>query len=670
MSKKARIERPEDSVYRRITRSYVVALALIAVAVTATFATQKLATMVDEVGVRQVQLAERQSALSQRVALQAHQWLEAPDAEQRQGARESLERTASDLLESHVALLASAQTLTGTHDGLLSRLFSLSDRLLESEARVRVEDVVALTQLVEGELFDHLNSVATETQRKVAQRRMWIEGVAIALYVLTLLGLGAVAKYCFAPVAREATDRTRQCTHARSELSRLTKEISDRSRQIDQIRDEYRRRIAHDELTGLASRRCLMEFGERAIVEVEQEDREIAVMQIDLDRLGAINETLGHAAGDTVLQEAADILSGECRATDFPARSGGDKLALVLTDVTSITDVEVLAERLVKRLEAPVMVDEQVVHMSACVGVALRGDVAGDFSQLLRGAEEALADAKTRGPGQWARYGAFRDALPAARDKRFERLREALKHDTVKAWYVPVMRRGRAQSMDLQLCLVDRGGAHDQDRQDDLAETMFERALVMGSRAGAYWREEGVAVDHVTVGVDVAQLQRDGYAERLRALFAEFDVSPSHIALELSDGELADLDLADEHALCRNLAALQEEGISLTLSGVASVPSLFVRLEHLKPVRVVLADSFTSQEALAGSPGKAIQVLVRAASQRGFELIARDVHDAEHGAALAALGCELQQGPLHGGPMERALATRWLRDLPADGLAA
>ncbi|MEM9387877.1 MAG: diguanylate cyclase [Pseudomonadota bacterium] len=687
MAKKARFVRPEEEVHQRITRSYVFALSLIALTATSAFLSHRLSAAIDDRGDRVTTLLEHQAALSQRLALQASRLASANDGAERFTLREKLRATAdrvgdgqqwlrsgedlrrADMPRSRTLRALLAQPDLGV-DALLGTLLNQVDTLLQPEdsAVDLLETTEALTVLAEGDLFKRLNALADRFRSQQRRQVMVVEIIAALVYVLTLAGLALEARYVFAPIARETTDRTRQFAHARSEVSRLMQELSDGRRELTQVRDELRRRALHDELTGLPNRRCLMEYGNRAIANAQRGDRVVALLYLELGGLEAVNESLGYGAGDAVLQEAADALRTECREADFPARIGGDKLLLLVPDVQGAQEVEGLSERLLERFASPLMLESQVVRMEVNIGIAVSADAPGDFNQLLAKAQEALDEASAHGTGRWRRFQAAERTVPAVRDGRFDPLRAALARDTVHTWYIPVLRAGRADSMDLRMSWLDSHGemhgAHEMVKVDGyatLADHLFERSIVAGSRALVRWQAAGyTSLRMFSVGVSVAQLRGADFADRVLSLLAEFAVEPDSLLIEVDDGELAELELEDEARLCANLDVLHRTGVGLCLANITSASALFVRLEHLAPERIKFAASFTAPDGLTPARQRGLQVIARAAEERGIELLAQDVRDPEQAEQLQSLGCQLLQGPLYAAPMKRSLVSTWL----------
>ncbi|HZM34248.1 MAG TPA: diguanylate cyclase [Burkholderiales bacterium] len=171
-------------------------------------------------------------------------------------------------------------------------------------------------------------------------------------------------------------------------------------------REEAVRHLAyHDTLTGLPNRRLLDDRLAQAIHLAQRRDRKLAVMVIDLDEFKQVNDSLGHRAGDAVLREVAQRLSSCVRRADTLARHGGDEFVVVVSDVQTDADCALVAEKVLRSLEAPVHLDGRALALGASIGISLFPADAGDGDALLRNADAAMYSAKQQGRNQYRFYG-------------------------------------------------------------------------------------------------------------------------------------------------------------------------------------------------------------------------------------------------------------------------
>ncbi len=180
----------------------------------------------------------------------------------------------------------------------------------------------------------------------------------------------------------------------------VSQDITERKRQ-----DEEARFLAyHDSLTGLPNRRLLDDRLKQAVFLAQRRDTGVAVMLIDLDRFKQVNDTLGHRAGDAVLREVGHRLAACVRKADTLARHGGDEFVVVIPDLQTESDCQVVAEKVLHALETPFRVDGREFRIGASIGISLYPADAGDGEMLLRNADVAMYRAKQLGQNNYLFY--------------------------------------------------------------------------------------------------------------------------------------------------------------------------------------------------------------------------------------------------------------------------
>jgi diguanylate cyclase (GGDEF)-like protein len=183
--------------------------------------------------------------------------------------------------------------------------------------------------------------------------------------------------------------------------------------EIREQRDQNLRLATHDHLTGLPTPRLFEDRLEMAVNKALRAGSGIALLFVDLDGFKAINDTFGHAAGDSVLREVAARLSNVVRNTDTVARIGGDEFALLLTEQADRDSAAVVAGRLLEAIRAPVLLDQEELQVDASIGISLYPDHAMDIPTLRDAADRAMY--RVKGPGR--RGFAFADSLSLQREE-------------------------------------------------------------------------------------------------------------------------------------------------------------------------------------------------------------------------------------------------------------
>ena len=167
------------------------------------------------------------------------------------------------------------------------------------------------------------------------------------------------------------------------------------------LQDQLAHQALHDELTGLANRRLFMDRLDLAQARANRPDHTLGLLFIDLDGFKAINDTLGHDAGDELLIAVAGRLRAHMRTTDTLARLGGDEFAVLCDDIAGPADAVEIAERLAGAVTQPFDVQGAPVTIAASIGIAMANATTGSLADLLQRADTAMYQAKSTGKGQW-----------------------------------------------------------------------------------------------------------------------------------------------------------------------------------------------------------------------------------------------------------------------------
>jgi diguanylate cyclase (GGDEF)-like protein len=176
-------------------------------------------------------------------------------------------------------------------------------------------------------------------------------------------------------------------------LAITSRDVTERRR----VSDQASFLANHDQLTGLANRKLLQMRLEAAIRHAEQEKNKVAVFMVDVDNFKQINDSLGHAIGDTVLKIIAKRLTGSVRDTDTVARLGGDEFVIVLPKFKDISDIERCGEKIVKAVDKPIILEDKTINITISAGFCLYPDSGLKASDLIKNADAAMYSVKSTG---------------------------------------------------------------------------------------------------------------------------------------------------------------------------------------------------------------------------------------------------------------------------------
>jgi diguanylate cyclase (GGDEF)-like protein len=432
----------------------------------------------------------------------------------------------------------------------------------------------------------------------------------------------------------------------------------------DDVRDEaakHAHQASHDSLTGLANRALLHTRTAEAID--CGTGHVTALLLLDLDHFKEINDTLGHAAGDVLLQEIGARLRRFVRATDVVARLGGDEFALLLTNLDDPEQAGPVAEALLRLLADPVEFEGLRLSVEGSVGVAFYPQDAATAEELFRRADVAMYQAKAS-RGSWLRYSADRDDSSVHRQALVAELRAALEHDQLLVRYQP--------QIDLETRLVVGAEAlcrWDHPTRGMLPPTEFVAVAEQSGlvRPFTLWVLETAVAECVTwqgerpmsiaVNLSARSLLDPTLPEDVAGVLSRHGLAPDRLILEITETTAA----SDLHVVEAVLARLRRLGVEISVddfgTGYSSLAFLQrTAVNELKVDRSFVAGMLTSENDLA-----LVRTTVQLAHSLGARSVAEGVEDSAMAAALRDMGCDVAQGfwlsqPLPAAGMRELLA--------------
>jgi len=415
----------------------------------------------------------------------------------------------------------------------------------------------------------------------------------------------------------------------------------------------------HDAMTGLANRVLFHDRLEHALARGARDGSVVGVLFIDLDDFKIVNDTLGHAVGDTLLIEVANRIAGALRADDTAARLGGDEFAALIENVQDPGAVEETANRILAALAPPVVVDaETSLHAVASIGITTTPE-ADTADELLRQADLALYVAKGAGKNQWRRYQAH---LHGAMVERLE-LRSALDHAVNEGHfllaYQPIVDLATQEPVGFEALVRWYHPTKGVVAPAEFIEVAEESGLIVpigrwvlqqALHTVGQWRRAlpRARAPYVSVNVSVRQFREAGFVDEILQALAYAGVPPEALMIELTETLLA----GEHETVWRDLAALREHGVRVAIddfgTGYSSLGYLRRRpIDVVKIDKMFIDDMVESQQQLALVTG-----IVSLAQSLGLTVIAEGIESAVHRDLLARLGCPFGQGYLWSAPVD------------------
>jgi diguanylate cyclase (GGDEF)-like protein/PAS domain S-box-containing protein len=422
----------------------------------------------------------------------------------------------------------------------------------------------------------------------------------------------------------------------------------------------------HDPVTKLANRALFSDRVEHALMRAQRGMPEIAVMFIDLDDFKTVNDSLGHAAGDEVLQEVGRRLKIAVRPTDTVARFGGDEFAVLLDGVKGSADAADAAARILRALDLPVQIGGKSVFPRASVGICLVGEdlETPEAAELLRNADVAMYMAKRDSKGS---YRVFEPTMHERVVERLE-LRSDLQHalalGQLELNYQPVVRLAGREILGVEALLRwihPKRGTIPPNQFIPVAEEtgliipMGRWVLESACREGVRLHETFPRPQPLTISVNlsVRQLQSETLVSDVRNALEVSGLPASSLVLEITES----LMLADTEFGLQQLNELKGLGIRLAMDDFGTGYSSLSYLSRF-PVDILKMDrSFVS-----GDENEALtSAIIALGASLSLDVVAEGIELPEQASSLQALGCEIGQGFLFARPMASDALDDFLR---------
>ena len=445
-------------------------------------------------------------------------------------------------------------------------------------------------------------------------------------------------------------DGTRYCDGVITDIT----ERKDAERQIHYL-------AHYDLLTGLPNRSLLADRMEQEMARARRDGTYLAVLFIDLDRFKNVNDSLGHAVGDQLLEEVGRRLEDSIRQADTVSRQGGDEFLVLMPGLKGVNEAGEVARKLLSKLGRPYVLGHHELSVTPSIGISLFPDDAESIDDLIRNADAAMYQAKERG-----RYNFqfFTHDLSVAAWERLSLesdLRRAVQAGEFILHYQPQVdiesgdvvgvealirweKQGRLVSPALFIPVAEQSG---------LINEIGEWVLLEACRQARAWQDQGVPEFKITVNLSPVQFRRSDFISTIQGVLASTGLDPSRLELELTESTIME-DVDDSVRMLNELSAL---GVSLSVDDFGTGYSSLTYLKRF-PINKLKIDKSFIQDL----PGDADDAAITAAvidmgHNLRIDVLAEGVETREQLEFLRERGCKEFQGFLVSRPV------------PAEGLS-
>ncbi len=428
-----------------------------------------------------------------------------------------------------------------------------------------------------------------------------------------------------------------------------------KSRDLEAGQLEAEHKASHDALTGLPNRTSFETALGRALAQRPARDRRFSVLMLDLDRFKQVNDTLGHRAGDDLIQAVGQRLGQFLQPGDFLARLGGDEFALLHSHAPGIGEPLLLSQRIIEATAKPFDVFGSEAFVGVSIGIATADGDEADSRELLRKADIALYEAKTTGRNRAVIFEEAMNELLQNRHTIEAELREALRRtDQLAVAFQPLFGQDHTRIVGAEALarwnhprLGQVSPAHfiPVAEASGLIGALGEYVLRRACEMGARWPGHTFAVN-----ISPAQLRDPAFPSRVFALLAETGMRAADLELEITEGIL----LEDATVSTDALRMFRSAGIRIALDDFGTGYSSLNYLKRYPVDRIKIDRSFVSQLSPGSVSVPIVQAMITLAHALKIEVTAEGVETREQMSVLTELGCNIYQGFLLSPPVSAA----------------
>jgi diguanylate cyclase (GGDEF)-like protein len=453
---------------------------------------------------------------------------------------------------------------------------------------------------------------------------------------------------------------------------RLEEVITTRTQGLEAANQQLRHLATHDALTGLPNRVLLDDRLQQAIAHADRDMRSFALLVCDLDRFKLINDSLGHRAGDELLQEVARRLSTVVRTADTVARFGGDEFVLIGTSIGDAADAEALAARVMDVLQAPVRIAAIDIHTSPSIGIAMYPDDGASMQALLAHADAAMYSAKQNGRGNFRRYAPGMDAGTEESVQLESDLHNAVTQNQFELYYQPKVdtRTGEVRSAEALIRWVHptRGIVSPAEfiplaEECGLIGTIGGWVIREACRQTRAWQLDGVPTLRVSVNLSASQFRDSGLVDSIRSALDDADLQARYLEVELTESAV----MSDPEKSIAILEQLSAMGVLVSVDDFGTGYSSMSYLRRFPIDKLKIDRVFIDEIASRQEDASIVRAIVSLAHSLHLKVVAEGVETPAQLDFLKTAGCDEYQGYHFSRPLPAADFERLIRKShPAD----
>ena len=553
-------------------------------------------------------------------------------------------------METSLSLLHT--TLEATADGILA--FNREDQILIYNQKLLKIWEICESWVATSKMSELLNTLAQQLEEpeSFGQEKLWHEPKAISSEIFKLKNGRILERY----------------THPQCSGNKIIGQVWS-FRDITtryQSQEIMRYQAWHDQLTGLPNRILFNDRLENSLIQAKERQGMLAVMFLDLDRFKIINDTLGHAVGDRLLEKVSQRLIYCLREYDTVARWGGDEFIILLPQIHSEKDAIQVAERILQTFDEVFHIESHELYVKTSIGISLYPLGGQNSDNLVKNADSALYQAKELGRNTYQVYSPEMNAKAVDFLNLENNLHHALERGEFVVYYQPQVNihQGKVLQMEAlvrwqhpEFGLICPVTFLNLAEQSGLILSLGKWVLKTACKQCKAWLDAGFSISGVTVNLSLRQLQRSRLLETVEQVLAETGLNSQFLELEMTEKVVM-----QNLELSRSIfAELSQIGIKISLDDFGLGYSSLVTLKQLPINTLKIGNSFIHDITDSEIDTAIVQAVIALGKGLNFRVVAEGVESKTQKKILQKIGCSEMQGYLFSVPVDAEKATNMLK---------
>lgn len=435
---------------------------------------------------------------------------------------------------------------------------------------------------------------------------------------------------------------------------------------LKKAEDRLRQMAYHDALTGLANRNKLEQQMNHLLAYGRRHQKSFAVIFLDLDRFKNINDTIGHEAGDMLLQVIGERLRRSVRVTDLVARLGGDEFVLLIADINKSEDAAVIAKKVLENTMQAIVIHGNEIYITTSIGISLFPYDGQNIPTLMKNADLAMYRAKDHGRNNFQFY--THEMTAQAQEKLA--LQTAIGHALVKEefllHYQPIMNIQSGEITGVEALLRWNNTEYGMTSTDAIIALAEETGLIIpvsewinktACRQLKSWRDAGFGTVSMALNFSARQFRQVSYINELLSLVNEMGLSPDNLEIEVTESVI----MQDEESMLKTLYALKDTGIKIVIDDFGTGYWSLGNLRRLSVDKIKIDKTFIRQMSTDETSRAIVSAIIGMVNRLGIVSVAEGVETRDEYEFLRNEGCVQIQGYYLARPLPAEAMTEFLR---------